>query len=373
MTSRLTSGRSSARKGDERALLIYYSPLMADSSRSQRWVQWAGHALIIGAALLVLSPFLVAVGWAAILAFATWPVFGRLQRRLGARTRLAALAMILLVVLVILIPATLLSLALAAEIRRTFAELKVSAPALPSGVVAFVREIPWVGATLADRVAGVLANPAAIERWILDNASGWPAAVASTAGNVGRNALDGALALVTLFFLYLHGGALAAQIQRALARAGGEPMAATYRPLAESVRAVMYGTLLTALAQGVLAMTGYWAAGLRAPVLLGALSALLALTPLGSAPVYVPASAWLLLQGHMLAGLLLLAWGVFVVSVTDNVIRSWFLAGALQLPFLLGFFGVLGGVLAVGPIGLFVGPIVVAMLLALWREWTAEP
>lgn len=358
-----------ARRGASHLLF----PPMADSSRSQRWVQWAGHALIIGAALLVVSPFLVAVGWAAILAFATWPAYGRLQRRLGGRTRLAALAMIVLVVLLILVPATLLSVALAAEIRRTFAELKAAAPALPAGIEAALRGIPWVGAALADRVSGVLADPAAIERWILDRAGAWPAAIASAAGNVGRNALEGLLALVTLFFLYLHGGALAAQIQKALARAGGEPMAATYRPLAESVRAVMYGTLLTALVQGVLAMAGYWTAGLRAPVLLGALSALLALTPLGAAPVYVPASVWLLLQGHLLPGALLLAWGVFVVSVTDNVIRSWFLAGALQLPLLLGFFGVLGGVLAFGPIGLFVGPIVVAMLLALWREWTAEP
>jgi predicted PurR-regulated permease PerM len=346
---------------------------MTESSRSQRWVQWAGHALILSIALLVLRPFLIALGWAAILAFATWPVFGRVQRRLGGRIRLAALAMILLVVLVILIPATLLSLALATEIGRTFAEMKVSAPALPSGIVAALREVPWVGPPLANRVAGTLANPAAIERWVLDNAGGWPSAIASAAGNVGRNALEGLLALVTLFFLYLHGDALARQVLRALSRAGGERMVATFRPLAETVRAVMYGTLLTALAQGVLAMTGYWVAGLRAPVLLGALSALLALTPVGTAFVYVPASVWLLLEGRMAAGLLLLGWGMFVVSLADNLIRSCFLTGALQLPFLLGFFGVLGGVLAFGPIGLFVGPIVVAMLLALWREWTAEP
>ncbi len=346
---------------------------MTESSRSQRWVQWGGHALIVGISLTVLIPFLVAVGWAAILAFATWPLFQRIRRGVGERTAPAALAMIVLVLLVILIPAMLLSLALAAEIRRTFADLKVSASAVPAGVVAVVREIPWIGAPLADRVTGALANQAAVERWILDHAGAWPAALASAVGSVGKNVLDAVLAVLTLFFLYLHGDRLAAQIQRALARAGGERMAATFRPLAETVRAVMYGTLLTALAQGTLAMAGYWAAGLRSPVLLGALSTLLALTPLGAAPIYAPASVWLLIQGKVVAGVLLLAWGVFVVSVTDNLIRSWFLAGALQLPFLLGFLGVLGGVLAFGPIGLFIGPIAVAMLLALWREWTAEP
>src|SRR5574341_184884 len=124
---------------------------MAESSRSQRWVRWAGHALIIGIALTVLRPFLTAVGWAAILAFATWPVFQRVGRGLGGRTRLAAVVMIVLVLLVVLIPAMLLSVALAAEIRRTFAELKLAAPAVPARVGAGVREIPWVGAALADR------------------------------------------------------------------------------------------------------------------------------------------------------------------------------------------------------------------------------
>jgi predicted PurR-regulated permease PerM len=66
----------------------------------------------------------------------------------------------------------------------------------------------------------------------------------------------------------------------------------------------------------------------------------------------------------------LLGWGIFVVSMADNIIKSWFLSGAVRIPFLLGFFGVLGGLLAFGPIGLFVGPVAIALLLTLWREWT---
>jgi predicted PurR-regulated permease PerM len=140
--------------------------------------------------------------------------------------------------------------------------------------------------------------------------------------------------------------------------------------LGETVRAVMYGTLATALAQALLVTLGTWVAGLGSPVLLGALTALLALTPVGTPLVYVPASAWLMLQGRVVAGLLLLGWGVLVVSMVDNVIRSWFLHGAARVPFLLGFFGVLGGLLAFGPIGLFLGPITMALLLTLWRDWT---
>src|SRR5438132_1306788 len=109
----------------------------------------------------------------------------------------------------------------------------------------------------------------------------------------------------------------------------------------------------------------------RAPVLLGALTALLALTPAGAALVYVSASVWLLLDGRLTAGGLLLAWGVVAVSMVDNIIRSWFLRGAVRVPFLLGFFGVLGGITAFGAVGIFLGPIAIALLLALWREWAA--
>src|SRR2546426_153163 len=262
--------------------------MMGESAPIQRWVQLAGYALIVGAALMVLSPFLVPLAWAAILAFATWRPYERVCRGLGGRAWLAAALMTTLVVLLVVIPAGLLSLALAAEAGRTFADFRLSALTLPVWVSAALGELPWFGP-----------------------------------------------------------------------------------PLGETIRAVMYGTLFTALSQGLLAMLGYWAAGLRAPVLLGALTALLALTPAGAALVYVSASVWLLLDGRLTAGGLLLAWGVVAVSMVDNIIRSWFLRGAVRVPFLLGFFGVLGGITAFGAVGIFLGPIAIALLLALWRECAA--
>ncbi|OLC17110.1 MAG: hypothetical protein AUH26_01890 [Candidatus Rokubacteria bacterium 13_1_40CM_69_96] len=345
--------------------------MMGESAPIQRWVQLAGYAFIVGAALMVLSPFLVPLAWAAILAFATWRPYERVCRGLGGRAWLAAALMTTLVVLLVVIPAGLLSLALAAEAGRTFADFRLSALTLPVWFSAALGELPWFGPRLADRLVRALADPSALERWILANAGGWAAAVATAAGNVGRNALDAVLALFTLFFLYRDGPVLVPQIQRALHGLGGERFAVMFQPLGETIRAVMYGTLFTALSQGLLAMLGYWAAGLRAPVLLGALTALLALTPAGAALVYVSASVWLLLDGRLTAGGLLLAWGVVAVSMVDNIIRSWFLRGAVRVPFLLGFFGVLGGITAFGAVGIFLGPIAIALLLALWREWAA--
>src|SRR5207245_1554072 len=235
--------------------------------------------------------FLVPLAWAAILVFATWRISERVRHALGGRAALAAALMTALVVLLIVIPAVLLSLALAAEIGRTFADFRLSALTVPAGVLAVVRELPWLGPRIADQLVGVLADSAALERLILAHAGGWAAAVATAAGNVGRNVLD----------------------------------------------------------------------------------AVLALTPVGAALVYVSASTWLLVEGRVLAGVLLLAWGVLVVSLADNLIRSWFLRGVTRVPFLLGFFGVIGGVATFGAVGLFMGPIAIALLLALWREWVAAP
>src|SRR5207247_387142 len=175
------------------------------------------------------------------------------------------------------------------------------------------------------------ADSAALERLILAHAGGWAAAVATAAGNVGRNVLDAVLALLTLFFLYRDGHLLAPQIQAGLRRVGGARFAAMFDPLGRTVRAVMYGTLFTALSQGVLAMVGYWIAGLRTPVLLGALTVLLALTPVGAALVYVSASAWLLVQGRVLAGVLLrralqLAYFMapaYVANMAPPFVRYW--------------------------------------------------
>src|SRR5712691_2003425 len=169
------------------------SLLMGEGAPIQRWVQLAGYTLIIGTALAVLRPFLVPLAWAAILAFATWRIFERVRHALGGRAALAAALMTALVVLLIVIPAVLLSLALAAEIGRTFADFRLSALTVPAGVLAVVRELPWLGPRLADQLVGVLADSAALERLILAHAGGWAAAVATAAGNVGRNVLDAVL------------------------------------------------------------------------------------------------------------------------------------------------------------------------------------
>ena len=243
-------------------------------------------------------------------------------------------------------------------------------PSGPASLAATLRDIPRIGPRAAEWIESLVADPAQMQQWVLARTGLVVGLVASTAGDLGRLALDAILALLTLFFLYRHGRELVPQIHGAARRLAGGGVDTVVYTLGETVRAVMYGTLSTALTQALLLTLGAWIVGLGSPVLLGAVTGLLALTPIGPPLVYVPAAAWLLLQGRFVAGLVLLGWGILVVSMVDNVIKSWFLSGAARIPFLLGFFGVLGGLLAFGPIGLFVGPVAIALLLTLWRDWT---
>jgi predicted PurR-regulated permease PerM len=139
-----------------------------------------------------------------------------------------------------------------------------------------------------------------------------------------------------------------------------------------TTRAVVYGLVLTALAQGVMAGIGYAAVGFKAPLLLGALTVIIALIPFGTPFVWGSLALWLLLTGETSKGLALFLWGAVVVSWVDNLVRPLVISSATRIPFLLVMFGVLGGVAAFGLIGLFLGPVVLAVALAVWREWLEE-
>ncbi len=139
-----------------------------------------------------------------------------------------------------------------------------------------------------------------------------------------------------------------------------------------TIRAVVYGLLITAVVQGLLAAVGYAVAGVAAPILLGIVTGLLALVPYGTSVVMVPAALWLLFQGETLAGVGLLLWGTLIVASVDNLLRPLFISGAIRVPYLLVFFGVLGGLVSFGLVGVFVGPVLLSALFALWREWVED-
>jgi predicted PurR-regulated permease PerM len=135
-------------------------------------------------------------------------------------------------------------------------------------------------------------------------------------------------------------------------------------------RAVLCGFLTTAFAQGVIAGVGYAILGIRGAVLLGTMTGILSVVPfLGTAIVWGSLSAYLLIAGHLWKGIILLAWGTFLVHPTDNVLRPLLISNATHVPFLIIMFGVIGGITALGLVGVFIGPMILAIGLAIWRNW----
>jgi predicted PurR-regulated permease PerM len=327
--------------------------------------------LLGGLALLgyaVLHLFVVPVAWAAIVAYTTWPMYLRI-RRVIKRPSPSALVMTLLLAAAFVLPMLWLVLMLRAEVGAGYSAIVGLLSKGPIVLPHFVQDIPGAGPILQNALDQFTQNPATLRAQI----AGWmdkgTVEALKILGGVGRNAAKLGFALVTVFFLYRDGERLMDQLQRVLHSFIGARVDGYLTAVSSMTRAVVYGLVATALAQGFLAGLGYWAAGVDAPVLLGALTVAIAMIPFGTPFVWGSIGVWLLLKGEIGAGIGLLAWGTFVVSWVDNLIRPLVISSATQIPFLLVMFGVLGGLAAFGLIGLFVGPVILAVLMAVWREW----
>lgn len=325
-------------------------------------------------AYLVLESFLGPLAWAGILVYATWPLHVRLRRWLRGRDTPSAAAMTMLLLAAIVLPGFWLASVVRDELTALYGWLTAwlaHGPRLPE----FLAELPWLGSAMQELLDELVADPAAFRAQVMRWTQQAGATLIAVVGEAGRNALALVFSLLTAFFFYRDGENIVALARQTLARLLGERAGIYINAAAGTVRAVVYGLLLTALVQGVLAGVGYWIAGLNAPVLLAITTALAALLPFGTPFVWVPAGVWLIVRDHALAGIGLLVWGAIAVSSVDNLIRPLVISRATRIPFLLVMFGVFGGLLAFGAVGLFLGPVILAVLLAVWREWlkTGEP
>ncbi|MEW6132545.1 MAG: AI-2E family transporter [Pseudomonadota bacterium] len=325
-------------------------------------------ALIFGLALWVLSPFWAALAWAGVLAYVTWPLYVRLSAHWRGRKTLAAFGMTLAVALVLLVPVVLVMYTLAVDALAAAAKLREIAanglPPMPPGIL----DLPG-GEWLAAQYRRIQADPAWIRGRVEALGLANPDLYKAMAGSVGRSIAKFGLAIFALFFLYRHGESVLAQFRRIATHWIGGQARSYLSAVGVTVHAVVFGIVLTAVAQGTLAGLGYWVAGVPAPVMWGAITALVSLIPFAGPLVWGSLSIGLFINGDTPAAVGLFLWGALVVSWVDNFIRPIVISGPTRIPFLLVFLGVLGGLNAFGLIGLFLGPVILAVALAIWREW----
>ena len=329
-----------------------------------------GGLFILG--YLVLNWFIVPAVWAAILAYVTWPVYARLRKLLRGHAMSSALLMTLLLTTAFVLPLLWLVALLQSEFvfayKAASAYLAEGSHRLPDVVL----NLPWIGEKLQGFMNQFATDPEALRTQLAIWAQQWLGELGELVGGVAHNALRLGFALLTVLFIYRDGESLLDQVRRVLRRFLGRRVDGYINAIGTTTKAVLYGLVLTAFAQGLLAGVGYWFAGVRAPVLFGAFTAIIALLPFGTPFVWGSLGAWLLFSGKTLEGIGLLLWGTLVVSWVDNLIRPLVISSATQIPFLLVLFGVIGGLAAFGLIGMFVGPVIVAVLMAVWREWLED-
>ena len=331
-------------------------------------------ALLGAGCVLVLWPFLTALVWAAILVSTSWPAFQWLDRGVGGRRTLAACLATLLVTVVLLGPIVAVALALAdnvSELGRAMSALvKDGLPDAPG----WLSSLPLVGQSIHDFWQQFAHDGqrlmAALEKLAK------PAQTAALAGGrvVATGVLDMAVSVFLAFFFFIYGEALAKRLHVALERLAGGRATHLLGIVRGTVTGVIYGILGTGLAQGVLAAVGFAIAGVPGAVLLGVATFFLSVVPVGPPLVWGGAAIWLFQDGQPGWAAFVAAWGFFLVSTVDNVIKPFIISRGASLPFAIVFLGVLGGVLAFGVIGAFLGPTLLAVGYRLATEWTAaEP
>jgi predicted PurR-regulated permease PerM len=344
---------------------------MRTDTRIERTIGLVLLAVLAVGCLLVLRPFFTAVCFALILVVATWPVFNRLRDLLGGRRGLAALLMVALATLVFVVPPALVASSMDYNVAGTIQVLHdLSQRGLPPPP-AWVAKIDVIGPEVHDRWQVLAAGgPEAAER--IQAFVVWARQQLIGAGlSLGNAVVQLILAMVTAFFLYRDGVAVRQSLIAAGQRIAGDHAPRLLRVAYATVNGVVYGVLGTALAQALLLLIGLWVTGIPAALLLGLLLFLLALIPLGPLLILGPAAVWLYLTGQAGWAVFIVVWSIAAGLVTDNVLKPWLISRGSDLPLILILFGVIGGAVAFGFLGLFLGPTLLAVGYELIREWNA--
>jgi predicted PurR-regulated permease PerM len=327
--------------------------------------------ILISAAFYVLRPFLLPMIWAMTIVVATWPVMLNLQARLRRRG-LAVAVMTGAIVLVFVVPLALMVQTLVEHADTIIGWMESLSTTTIPPPPDWVARLPLVGAKMArswsDLAAAGTPEVAARLTPYAAYAAQW---LASVAGSVGLLGLQFLLTIIITVIHYSRGEAARDTLIKFGRRLAGDRGQHVVLLAGQAIRAVALGVVVTALVQTTLAGIGLGLAGVPFAGLLTAVILLLCIAQVGPLIVLLPAVIWLFWHHHTVAGSALLVWSL-IVGTLDNVLRAILIRRGADLPLLLIFAGVIGGLIAFGIVGLFVGPVVLAIAYTLLEQWVEE-
>jgi len=340
----------------------------APGRRFELVISGAALVLLLLGCAVVLRPFVTSLLWAVVLWLTTAPIHQQVLSWVGERRTIAAALMTFGIASVLLLPIVVVGFSLAdsaADLTAAFQRWREAGPPAPP---AWLGSVPFVGTELTERWAALASDR---ERMIeeggrlIQAGTSW---VLTGGFAIGRGVTELAISILIAFFLYRDRVAFGDRFRAAVARIAGPSADPLILLAIGTLHSVVYGILGTAVVQGVVAGIGLLIAGVPGAILLGLLTFFLSIVPMGPPLVWVPASVWLYQSGESGWALFMLIWG-FGVSSIDNFLKPWLISQGSALPFILIFFGVIGGVLAFGFIGVFLGPTLLAVGYRLVLDW----
>jgi predicted PurR-regulated permease PerM len=341
-------------------------------SRTRAVARTACAIFLVILALWVASDFLSALTWAAVIAITTWPIYARFARLIGdgRATVLAPLLFTFLTGLVLIVPVILTVHQIAQgsdAFARWVSELREGGLPVPS----WVSQLPIAGEYLDRWWQTNLSNPKAMFEWLrginMESVTAWTSALG---GALLHRLFLFLITLVALFVVFRDGLWLAGRVLVTADRLLGNPGERLATKIADAIRGTVNGTVAVAVAEGAVIGVAYVVAGVPHPLLFIVLTIAFAMVPFGAWAAFTAAALILLLHGgSLLMAVGLFGFGAAVMLIGDNFIQPALIGGAARLPFLLVLIGILGGLQSFGLVGILLGPVIVASLLTIWREW----
>ena len=348
------------------------SPAAAIPSRDfERYAVLAALFLLIIGCYLVIRPFLTAFLWGAIIAVSTRGLYQGLVRLSRGRRRLASALFALLLAGILFVPISVFAVRLAAGAPALVARVDEMLSGGLKEPPAWLASVPLVGRAANEWWLSASANPERLREDLRPLLRPVREFLVGAAGSLSVGILQFALAIVVAALFSLNGEALTAAVDRVAARLGGERGRRQVALIRSTVRGVFRGLLGTCAIQAGLAMIGFLIAGVPGVILLGMATFFLSVVPAGPALLWLPAALWLGANGRTGMAIFLAVWGLVVVGGSENVVRPLLMGKGIQAPLAVVFLGVIGGILAFGFLGLFIGPTILTVAYNLFQEWLA--
>ncbi|MGF9567285.1 AI-2E family transporter [Neorhizobium sp. JUb45] len=341
------------------------------SISAARWLL----VLVVFAGIYFFHGFIVPVLAALVIGFASWPLYRRLLARIGGSTTLGATIAILFIVTFLLVPIGIAISYTTGEVRE-WVGWALEANRIGSPTPEWIIALPYVGDWLNVQWASHIGQPGAIGEYIQivsgANIGNIYRAVVAAGGGAFHLVLTLLFMLIALFFVYRDGASFSRQIDLIGERILPSRWERISRVVPATISSTVTGMTLIAIGEGIVLGIAYWIAGVPSPVTLGVITGIMALIPGGAPLSFTLVSIYLVASGSVFAGIALLVWGSVELFIVDKTVRPRLVGGPIKLPFLPTFFGLIGGVKTMGFLGLFIGPVLMALLVAVWREWVRE-